>query len=61
MGVRDTNFYKNPFWIKTKNAYLGTINHLCERCFDQDKYVKADIVHHKIELTHENMDESAEI
>ena len=47
------HFYTSKAWIKNKNAYLASQDGLCERCRAQGKLVPATIVHHRIHLTPE--------
>ena len=49
------NFYSGPEWRATKEAYLSKVGRLCERCLKQGKVVPAEIVHHKIHLTPDNL------
>ena len=53
--MREINpsFYSSRAWIKCKNEYLKSVNHLCEVCLAKGIYTPAEIVHHKIHLTKE--------
>ena len=49
------DFYNSPAWKRTREAYRQYRGGLCEVCY-ADGIVKAgEIVHHKIELTPENI------
>lgn len=50
----DRRFYEAPEWRRCKAEYLKSVNHLCERCLEQGRYVPAKIVHHIIFLNSEN-------
>ena len=54
-----TKFYNSKAWIRCKEAYLESKNHLCERCLAEGVYTPADIVHHKVYLTDENFGDPA--
>lgn len=57
-----TRFYNSKKWRTTSKAYAESKGYICEQC--RNKYAKSDIVpfykqfhvHHKIELTRENID-----
>lgn len=48
-------FYKSVAWIQTREQYLKSVDHLCERCMQRGDYVIAKIVHHKVYITRENI------
>lgn len=48
-------FYKTQAWQKCRNAYMEYRNGLCEVCLSKGIYKPAEIVHHKIHLTPENI------
>lgn len=48
-------FYTSPAWKHCKDSYLQSVGRLCERCLSQGKIVTADVVHHKIHITPENI------
>ena len=48
-------FYKSAAWRKNSRAYLASVDGLCERCMARGIYTPALIVHHRIHLTPENM------
>jgi 5-methylcytosine-specific restriction endonuclease McrA len=48
-------FYSSQAWNNCRAAYMNQVNHLCERCLQNGLIVPAEIVHHKIELTPDNI------
>jgi hypothetical protein len=48
-------FYSSQVWNNCRAAYMNSVNHLCERCLQNGLIVPAEIVHHKIELTPDNI------
>lgn len=50
-------FYKTKAWQKTRNAYVKYRQGLCEECLAKGLYRKGEIVHHRVELTPENIDD----
>lgn len=50
-------FYKGTAWHKCRAAYLKSVGGLCERCMSNGLFVPAVIVHHKIHITPENIDD----
>ena len=59
---RKTKFYNSKAWRRLAKHYASSKGYICEQC--RNKYAKSDIkpfykqfhVHHKIELTAENID-----
>lgn len=49
-------FYKSKAWQKTRNAYWKYKQGLCEICLGKGIIKPCEIVHHKVELTPENID-----
>lgn len=49
-------FYKSKAWKKTRQAYFDSQHGLCEKCRARGRYVPGEIVHHKIHLTPQNID-----
>lgn len=43
-------FYKSKRWQSTRLAYLKSVGGLCERCLKKGLYRPAVIVHHKVYL-----------
>lgn len=54
----DRSFYESSEWRKCAKAYLVTVNNLCERCLSKGLYEPAKIVHHKIHLNENNINDA---
>ena len=52
-------FYKSNAWQCCREAYAGHVGHLCERCLKRGKIEPGEIVHHKVYLTPENINDPA--
>ena len=52
-------FYKSAAWQKCRAAYIRKVAWLCEDCLEQGVQVTGVIVHHKIPLTPENINDPA--
>ena len=50
-------FYKSTAWEQTRAAYLKSVGGLCERCLKKGLIVPAVIVHHKIYLDANNVND----
>lgn len=48
-------FYKSKSWQYTRDAYVKSAGGLCERCLHDGIYKPGEIVHHKQELTPDNI------
>lgn len=48
-------FYKSKRWQANRDAYARSVGGLCEACAKQGLVVPGEIVHHKTELTPENI------
>lgn len=48
-------FYSSTAWKKCREAYKKKVSGLCERCLAQGMIRPAEVVHHKIYLTDENI------
>lgn len=48
-------FYGTIAWKECREAYKKRAQGLCERCLKAGIYTPGEIVHHKIELTAENV------
>ena len=58
--IRDAKvyaFYKTRLWRKTSKDYAKRVGGLCERCMNQGKYTAGEIVHHKVHVTAETIDD----
>ena len=52
-------FYGSPEWKRCRAAYRKKARGLCEMCLKQGLCRPGEIVHHKIELTPENIGDPA--
>lgn len=59
-------FYHSPAWLKNRKAYMQRVIDtpyglvpagMCERCFERGELTPAKVVHHKIHLTPQNIDD----
>ena len=50
-------FYSSKRWKVCRAAYAKSKRNLCEVCLEKGLFVPAVIVHHKIELTPENIND----
>ena len=50
-------FYATTKWRDCRNGYAAYRGHLCESCLRRGVLSRGAIVHHKIELTPENIDD----
>ena len=48
-------FYNSSAWKDSREAYMQSKGHLCERCSTESDPVVAKIVHHKIPLSRRNI------
>ena len=48
-------FYNSQWWKNTREAYMRMGQGLCEPCLAHGVYTPAEIVHHKVHLTPENI------
>ena len=55
----DNHFYSRKQWIECKNEYLKSVNHLCERCLKAGRIISADIVHHKVYMNENTVNDPA--
>ena len=53
-------FYNSKAWQSTRNAYFSARGGLCENCLANGKITAGEIVHHKVPLTIQNIN-NAEI
>ena len=47
------DFYSSQSWIKTRQAFLNSKMHICERC--ENRNGMGNIVHHKTYITEDNI------
>lgn len=52
-------FYSSTAWKKTRAAYAKSKGNLCERCLKKGLIVPGVIVHHKVYLTPDNINDPA--
>lgn len=52
-------FYSSKIWQECRNEYARRHHYLCERCLSRGLFVPGVIVHHKIELTPENINDAS--
>lgn len=52
-------FYKSAAWKSCRAAYAASVGGLCERCLQRGVYKPGEIVHHKVWLTPENINDPA--
>lgn len=50
-------FYGSPAWKSCREAYRKKARGLCEMCLKQGQWTPGEIVHHKIELTPQNVND----
>ena len=50
-------FYKGKLWQDCRNAYAKSKGGLCERCLAKGIYKAGEIVHHKVHLGPENIND----
>lgn len=49
--------YKSKRWQDTRNAYASSVGGLCELCLAKGYIVPGEIVHHKIHITPDNIND----
>ena len=52
-------FYHSKAWKQCRASYIAKVYGLCERCLDNGRLIPGYIVHHKIEITPENINDPA--
>ena len=50
-------FYESRRWRSVRAAYAASVDGLCERCRKHGRFVPGDIVHHKVHLTPNNVND----
>lgn len=50
-------FYASKTWQRCQIAYMKSVGGLCEECKAQGRITAAEIVHHKIHITDENIND----
>ena len=51
----ETGFYRSQAWKDTRRNYKQSVGGLCERCLQRGIIASADVVHHIVPLTAENI------
>jgi len=54
---KQAEFYKTAQWVNCRDAYLRSVGGLCEKCKAKGLITPAVIVHHKVHITPENVDD----
>lgn len=55
--MSQAKFYNSPAWKKTREAYTRSVGGLCERCLAKGVITPAELVHHKVPLTDDNIED----
>ena len=50
-------FYLSQAWKNCREAYKKSVGGLCERCYKKGIYKSGEIVHHKIHITSDNIND----
>lgn len=50
-------FYHSKEWKKCREGYILSVHGLCEKCLAKGRYTPGFIVHHKKELTPDNIND----
>ena len=53
--TKATGFYQSMAWKETRRNYKQSVGGLCERCLAKGIITPAEIVHHKVPLTADNI------
>ena len=57
-GMKNTDwFYKTDAWKNCRDAYAKSVGGLCEECYKRGKIVGGEIVHHKVHLSAQNIND----
>ena len=51
------SFYKSKAWQACRAGYMEKVGGLCEDCLAKGIYTPAEIVHHVVEITPENIND----
>lgn len=51
------DFYRSPEWKSCRKGYIKFRAGLCERCLENGIYTPGKVVHHRIHLTPENIND----
>ena len=50
-------FYLSPQWRACRDGYVKSVGGLCERCYRKGLISPAEIVHHKVYITQQNIND----
>ena len=50
-------FYKTEAWKSCRDAYAKSVGGLCEYCYAKGRIVPGEIVHHKVHLNPQNIND----
>ena len=50
-------FYSSRAWNDTRISYAKSVGGLCEKCLKEGRYTPGTVVHHKVHLTPENIND----
>ena len=50
-------FYKSSAWIDCRLSYIKSVGGLCEDCLAKGLYTPAKVVHHKIHISQDNIND----
>lgn len=53
------SFYKSKAWQQCRNSYAKSVGGLCECCLKRGLVKSGEIVHHKVKLSPENINDPA--
>ena len=51
------SFYKSKAWQRCRAGYVKSVGGLCEDCLKKGIYTPGEIVHHKVHLTPDNIND----
>lgn len=54
---KQAQFYKTKAWQECRDKYFRSVGGLCERCKARGLIVPAEIVHHKVHLNENNIND----
>lgn len=59
LSIKDfaRDFYFSPAWKKTREAYKKSVGGLCEICWSKGIVSAGEIVHHKIQISPDNIND----
>ena len=50
-------FYKSMAWRNCRDTFIKSKGGLCERCLKKGLYTPGEIVHHRVYISHDNIDD----